>query len=69
MDVKGGDDKVVTWITLGGGPNNLYRLGFTRDSLILVEGYQAKDGSNRAGGKNVTSHRKCVTGQRIGGRS
>jgi hypothetical protein len=43
----------------GGSPNNLYRLGFTRDSLppgaeIVVEGYQAKDGSNRAVGKNVT---------------
>lgn len=59
MDVTGDDGKVVTWMIEGGSPNNLYRLGFTRDSLppgaeIVVEGYQAKDGSNRAVGKNVT---------------
>ena len=59
MDVKEGDGKVVTWMVEGGSPNNLYRLGFTKESLpagaeILVEGYQAKDGSNRAVGKNVT---------------
>jgi len=59
MDVKGDDGKVVTWMVEGSSPNNLYRLGFTKDSLppgseILVEGYRAKDGSNRAVGKNVT---------------
>lgn len=59
MDVKGDDGQSVTWMIEGGSPNNLYRLGFTRDSLppgaeIVVEGYQAKDGSNRAVGKNVT---------------
>ena len=59
MNVKGEDGQTVTWMIEGGSPNNLYRLGFTRDSLppgveIVVEGYQAKDGSNRAVGKNVT---------------
>jgi hypothetical protein len=59
MDVKGDDGKNVTWMVEGGSPNNLYRLGFTKDSLppgaeIIVEGYQAKDGSTRAVGKNVT---------------
>ena len=59
MDVKGDDGKVVTWMIEGGSPNNLYRLGFTKDSLppgseILVEGYQAKDQSTRAVGKSVT---------------
>ena len=59
MSVKGEDGQTVTWMIEGGSPNNLYRLGFTRDSLppgaeIVVEGYQAKDGSNRAVGKNVT---------------
>ena len=58
MNVKGDDGKVTLWMIEGGSPNNLYRLGFTRESLppgseILVEGYQAKDGSNRAVGKNV----------------
>ena len=59
MDVKGDDGKVVTWMIEGGSPNNLYRLGFTKDSLppgseIVVEGYQAKDLSTRAVGKSVT---------------
>jgi hypothetical protein len=59
MDVKGEDGMVVPWMIEGGSPNNLYRLGFTRESLppgveIVVEGYQAKDKSNRAVGKNVT---------------
>ena len=59
MDAKGDDGKVVTWMIEGGSPNNLYRLGFTKDSLppgseILVDGYQAKDLSTRAVGKSVT---------------
>ncbi len=59
MEVKGDDGKAVTWMVEGGSPNNLYRLGFTKDSLpagaeIVVDGYQAKDGSTRAVGKNVT---------------
>ena len=59
IDVKGPDGKLVTWMIEGASPNNLYRLGFTKESLppgseILVEGYQAKDGSTRAVGRNIT---------------
>jgi hypothetical protein len=59
MDAKGDDGKVVTWMIEGGSPNNLYRLGFTKDSLppgseIVVDGYQAKDLSTRAVGTSVT---------------
>src|SRR5215510_6043572 len=59
IDVKGTDGKVVTWMIEGASPNNLYRLGLTKESLpagteILVEGYQAKDGSTRAVGRNIT---------------
>ena len=59
IDVKGPDGKAVTWMIEGAGPNNLYRLGFTKESLppgteILVEGYQAKDGSTRAVGRDIT---------------
>jgi Family of unknown function (DUF6152) len=59
MDVKGDDGQAVRWMVEGGSPNNLYRLGFTKESLppgseIVVEGYRAKDGSTRAVGKNVT---------------
>jgi hypothetical protein len=43
----------------GASPNNLYRLGLTKESLpagteITAEGYQAKDGSTRAVGRNIT---------------
>ena len=59
IDVKGTDGKAVTWMIEGASPNNLYRLGFTKESLppgseIQVEGYQAKDGSTRAVGRNIT---------------
>ena len=59
IDVKGEDGTVVPWMIEGGSPNNLYRLGFTKESLppgseIIVEGFQAKDKSNRAVGKNIT---------------
>ncbi len=59
IDVKGPDGKLVTWMIEGASPNNLYRLGLTKESLppgsvILVEGYQAKDGSTRAVGRNIT---------------
>ena len=59
IDVKGSDGKVVTWMIEGASPNNLYRLGLTKESLpagsvIMVEGYQAKDGSTRAVGRNIT---------------
>ena len=59
IDVKGADGKTVTWMIEGASPNNLYRLGLTKESLpagtdITVEGYQAKDGSTRAVGRNIT---------------
>ena len=59
IDVKSADGKVATWMIEGASPNNLYRLGLTKESLpagsdITVEGYQAKDGSTRAVGRNIT---------------
>jgi hypothetical protein len=59
LDVKGSDGKIVPWMVEGGSPNALFRLGFTKDSLppgteIVVEGFQAKDGANRAVGANLT---------------
>jgi Family of unknown function (DUF6152) len=59
IDVKGDDGKTATWMIEGASPNNLYRLGLTKESLpagsvITVEGYQAKDGSTRAVGRNIT---------------
>lgn len=59
IDVKKEDGTVEPWAIEGGSPNSLYRLGFTKDSLapgteILVDGYQAKDRTNKAVGKNLT---------------
>ena len=59
VDVKGPDGKVVSWMVEGGSPNALLRRGFTKSALppgtqILIEGYQAKDGSNRANGRDLT---------------
>ena len=47
------------WMVEGGTPNTLFRRGFTRDSLligteIMVDGYQAKDGTNKANGRDLT---------------
>ena len=59
LDVKGPDGKVTSWMIEGGSPNALFRNGFTKESLpegteIIVEGYQAKDGANRAVGASLT---------------
>ena len=56
--VKEADGKVVTWMVEGGSPNALLRLGFNKSALppgseIVVEGFQAHDGSNRAVGQFV----------------
>jgi hypothetical protein len=58
MDVKGQDGKIVSWMIEGGSPNALLRLGFTKAALpagseVVVEGFQAKDGSNKAVGQFV----------------
>jgi hypothetical protein len=59
IDVTGQDGQVVRWMIEGGAPNALIRRGFTQRSLavgteILVDGYRAKDGANRANGKDIT---------------
>lgn len=47
------------WMVEGGTPNSLLRRGLKRDTIkigavIVVDGYQAKDRSNRANGRDVT---------------
>jgi len=59
IDVKRPNGKVERWMIEGGPPNALYRRGFTRDSLpvgieIVVEGFQAKDGTMRGNGRDIT---------------
>ena len=59
VDVKGPDGKVTTWMVEAGSPNVLLRRGFTKASFppgtpVVVDGYQSKDGSLRANGKDIT---------------
>ncbi len=58
MDVKNPDGTVTKWMIEGGTPNTLVRRGFTKNSLlpgteITVEGYRAKNGTNRANGADL----------------
>ena len=59
MDVKAKDGKTENWAFEAGTPSVLFRRGFTKKSLlpgteIVVDGYQAKDGSRRANGRDLT---------------
>ena len=59
VDVKNPDGTVTEWAIEAGTPNVLFRRGFTRQALlpgaeIDVDGYQAKDGSHRANGRDLT---------------
>jgi len=59
IDVKKPNGTVERWAIEGGPPNALFRRGFTRNSLptgteIVVEGFQAKDGSRKGNGRDIT---------------
>ena len=59
IDVKQPDGTVVPWMVEAGPPGALVRRGWTKESIkpgleVLVEGYQAKDGTHRANGRDVT---------------
>jgi len=59
IDVKEPDGKVTRWMIEGGTPNTLLRRGLTRDALppgteIVVDGYRARNGTNRANGRDLT---------------
>jgi hypothetical protein len=59
LDVKKPDGTVEQWKIEGGTPNALFRRGFTKDSLktgtaIVVNGYQAKDGTLKGNGRDLT---------------
>ena len=59
VDVTKADGTVEEWMIEAGTPNTLLRRGFTRDSLkkgteVIVDGYQSKDGSLRANGRDIT---------------
>jgi len=52
VDVKG-----VLWMIEGGSPNQLIRMGVTKNTVpigtaLVIEAYAAKDGTNKAVGRN-----------------
>jgi hypothetical protein len=58
MDVVKPDGKVESWAFEAGAPSSLFRRGLTKDSIkagmvVKVDGYQAKDGSRRANGRDI----------------
>src|SRR5262245_1835170 len=59
IDVKKPDGTIEQWMIEGGTPNTLFRRGVTKNSLpagtvIVVDGYQAKDGTLKANGRDLT---------------
>ena len=59
IDVKKPDGTVEKWMIEAGNPHNLFRRGFSKDivtpgMVIIVDGYQSKDGSRRANGRDLT---------------
>jgi len=59
VDVKQADGTVENWAIEAGSPNILMRRGITKNTLkrgdkIVIDGYQSKDGSKRANGRDLT---------------
>ena len=59
IEVKKPDGSVDNWAVEAGPPGTLIRAGFTKESLlpgtvIVVNGYRAKDGALRANGRDIT---------------
>ncbi len=59
VEVANDDGTTQVWMVEGGTPNTLLRRGLTRDTIrigavVVVDGYQSKDRSARANGRDVT---------------
>lgn len=59
IDVKAPDGQVNNWMIEAGTPNVLFRRGLNKNSVvvgteIVVEGFQAKDTSFKASGRDIT---------------
>ena len=74
IDVKKPDGATEEWMIEGGTPNTLLRNGLDRKSLpagteIVVDGYRAKSGLNRANGRDITlaDGRKLFLGSSLTG--
>lgn len=58
IDVQNDDGTTTPWMIEGATPNTLLRRGFTRDAVkpgteITIVGYRAKNGANRANGRDL----------------
>jgi hypothetical protein len=58
LDVKGKNGTTESWAFEAGTPSVLFRRGVTKESVkigmeVTVDGYQAKDGSHRANGRDL----------------
>ena len=59
VDVKNPDGTLSNWMFEAGSPNVLLRRGFNKNTIpvgtqVVVDGYQSKDGSLRANGRDIT---------------
>jgi hypothetical protein len=59
ISIKKEDGSNENWAIEAGTPNVLFRRGFTKETLqpgteVVVDGYQAKDGTRRANGRDLT---------------
>ena len=59
VEVKRPNGAVENWMIEAGSPNSLFRRGIDKNTVrvgmqVVVDGYQARDGSRRANGRDVT---------------
>ena len=59
VEVKKPDGTSENWMIEAGSPNSLFRRGIDKNTVkpgleVVVDGYQARDGSRRANGRDVT---------------
>jgi hypothetical protein len=59
MNVTPPNGKTEAWMVEGGAPTVLFRRGFSKTSLqagtqIVVDGYRAKDGTNKMNAREIT---------------
>ena len=59
IDVKDAGGQTTSWMIEGGSPNVLLKSGVTKTTIplgseLVIDGYQARDGSNRAVGRNIS---------------
>jgi hypothetical protein len=58
VEVENDDGTTTPWMFEGGTPNTLFRRGFTRNTVsagmeITIVGYRARNGANRANGRDL----------------